>query len=243
MTLTADPAGAAIMIRITVDAGLKVRGIIRTDANGSRRVRTPWPLPAYWSGFMVRDYEPALSGTVRYDLDDGALGASAEISWQNYGAWLTVPIDPARRLQFDVITELEADRKTTTTFHDIVGRTDPLAVIGGQKLRTGRLAVLANTYDDVTAINSLIKSRQVLMVRQALHAGLDMYFLAENSTEQYFDPNWIVTFDFQEVAWPKNLVAARPEWTFAALKNAYRTFEAVTPNYSTFASLTRNEVL
>lgn len=230
------------LIDLDIEATSPVRRIFRTDANGTRMVRVhPSQLPASGS-FNLKDREAALSGEIRYDVDDGAAGASATAYLGLELPWLTIPVLPREPgVQVRTVHGYDAARESMSTFHYPIGRTDPLVTLGEMRTRTGRLKMFCADHAAVARLYRLSSRGEVMFLRQAEHLGLDMYFIPSGDAAEPVDGGWEYSADYVELAWPADPMVTTPGWTFADLKESADTFETVTERYLDFNHLERDE--
>lgn len=250
-TITAVPDAGRGAVLLTVTPTSPLVRVIRTDVNGSRAVRFPegfLPLPAGVTRGLY-DFEAALSGPVRYDVDDGAQGASAETVLGLADPWFTTPGTPQvprSRFRATMVTTYDAERSNSTTFHEPIGRRGPLAAIGQLSLRRGVMEVHCPDYGRLTDLLWLLGRGEIVMYRQAENIGQDMYFLPAGVTEAPAagtEGEWLLTMSYVEVDWPAAPARIYSPWTFETLAAAYPTFEDLPKNYHTLEQLAENEVI
>lgn len=185
-------------------AGVVVDQLWRTDANGTRAVRTlEGLLPA--ASAVTDDYEAALVGDVTYVAVSVIDGASQEATTSMGGTatWLSVPIAPAHSMTLELVTGLGSGRSPMGTVHQVIGREDPLAVLGGLRKRAGSIDMHCSTYAAAKAVEALYGAGAVMLLRQPDWAGLDLWHVPEGDVTVTPDPGtgtWDVTVGYREVS-------------------------------------------
>lgn len=242
VVLTIQPATASVLIEITgAPAGAVT--ITRSDVNGSRLVRLRAGQVPIAGALSIVDYEPALTGLVRYDVVD-ATPATTTASLPT-GLNLATTVLGSTYLPQYVVTPLkltgyEAGRESATILHEILEREDYLPTYGPMRYRRGTLTAWFATYSAARALDELCRRRgEPLVLRQPTHAGLDMYFTPTNSrvypaTEGA--TSWLVAIEYAEVGWPSGPLLGAAGWTCASVA-AYGTCAQVKADFATCADL------
>lgn len=157
--------------------------------------------------------------------------------------WLMVPIAPNYSEQAKSITDYSAGRASNNTVHRIIGRSDPIVVLGRLGSRTGTLEIFT---ESVAAANNLVRvfdRGEVVMLKQPVD-GIDMYFSADDlevspySVEGAEETRYKFTVRYTEVKRPTGNLAGALGWNFDALAAAYPSFTAILADYATFDELT-----
>lgn len=156
--------------------------------------------------------------------------------------WLLVPIAPNYSEQVESITDYSAGRETFSTVHRIIGRADPLVVMGKLGTRTGSLELWAANLEDANRLARVFDRGEAVLLKQTV-AGMDMYLTATSldvSPHQVngADTRYRFTVAYQEVTRPYGDLAGALGWTFDALAAGYASFDAVTAAFATFDDLT-----
>lgn len=233
-------------VTLTVDDTRNVKAILRTDANGTRPVRMgegSQTLPGISDGKWV-DYEAALGGYVSYRLDHPSF---RDLVWVNLsGDWaprFIIPFTPMFYAEAEVVTAYDSARKSTATFHDVIGRTDPLVVEGRLSSRKGRLVCEFDTLAAASGLESLLSRGTTVLYRQSEHPGMDMYFHTEGMDVSVDAERnvWTVTVDYVEVSFPAGDIISTAGWDFTAVTAAYSNFTELSTSYDSFLSLTLAE--
>lgn len=240
LTATPDKTNGAIALHI-VPSGT-VRSIIRADANGTRPVRlAPGTLP-FNTETAVVDYEPSLSGSVQYRVDDGGDGASA---WATLdGVELPrfiLPHLPAFQVIVQTVTAHSAGRDSRSTIHEVIGRDDPLVILGRLRSRRGTLEILAQNYRHAQDLEAIFQRGQVVMYRQPENPGLDMYLVGVRIASVPVADVWLTTVEYVEVSFPPGDIATGAKWTFDELAKTGGSFDNVAADYRTYWDLAVNE--
>lgn len=211
--------------------------IVRVDANGVGTVRLRSGQEPIAGVLTVEDFEVALAGPVRYDVIDGtgAITSAATELTAVTGSTLHLPVLPEHRVQLESVLDYNAARGTLTSRHDIVGRPDPVTILGLLRLREGSLRVWCSDYATAMGAVSITNRGEVIMLRQPDYPGMDMYFVttrtqvapeASSSTVR----RWTVTLEFTEVAAPTGPLLGNAGWsytnvtdlgTYAAVRDAF----------------------
>lgn len=178
----------------------------------------------------------------------GAAGASASIASVavHYPAVTAPQIGgvqlPGLAFDPELVTGYEARREASSTVHQVVGRSDPVVVLGPTRLRSGRLDVWCRTHADALECAHVLAQARMLMFRQADHPGLDMYFLAttvdttplESTAAGWF---WQTSCEFLELRNPSMPLLGAAGWTFDDVAATYPTFAAVRAAFPDFDAL------
>lgn len=241
---TVDRELGAVTLKIDDTRG--VQALYRTDANGTRPVRMPAggaTLPGI-SDATFTDYEAALGGQVSYRLDHPKF---QDLVWVNLtGDWaprFIIPFTPQVYAEAETVTAYNADRASTVTFHDVIGRPDPLVVEGRLSSRRGTLVCQFDTLAAASGLEALLSRGKTVMYRQSEQPGMDMYFHTEKLGITV-DPErgvWTVSVDFVEVGFPAGPTLVTYGWTFDAVAKAYGTFTELSTAYLSFQDLAMGE--
>jgi len=119
-------------------------------------------------------------------------------------------------------------------------------VIRSMGTKRGTLGLWAGTYDAAEQILATLSRGEVLMLRQAEHRGMDMYFIADDAALDTLavagqDTVWGVSVRYVQVARPIGNLAAALGWDFAALGGSAATFAELRTRYATFEDMRLNE--
>lgn len=242
-TLTAklDRDNAAVIL--TVDDRNEVQGCIRTDANGTRYVRMPSShldrFPGIGPG-SVTDHEVALGGRVSYRLVHPDF---KDLVWVDLrGDWAPrfhLSAQPEIRATADVVTSYSAERPTTGTFHEVIGRSDPLVVEGILGSRRGSLTAEYDTLAASASLEAVLRRGKTVMYRQSEQPGMDMYFHVD-SLRTEVDPErdvWTLEVGFTEVSFPAGETVNDDSWTFGLMAEAHTSFTEVSLAYESYVDL------
>lgn len=191
---------------------------------------------------VLTDYE-AGSGTVIYTAGT----ATASTTWDIGAPWLFVPVMPNYSARLQSVLDYSASGDSLGTIHELLGRTDPVAVLRGMGTRAGNLSLWCGTFPAAVAVLEALKRGQVLMLRQPEHQGMDMYFTATGYNIKPLTVDgagtvWAVDVGYRQIARPLAPLAGSLGWTFAALASRYPTFAALPGAYATFQTLQLDEV-
>lgn len=158
------------------------------------------------------------------------------------GPWLMVPVAPNYSEQIETITNYSAGRTTNSTFHTIIGRSDPLVVLGKLGTRAGTLEIFADSVADAERVVRVFDRGEAVLLKQTV-PGMDLYFVAETVEISPYqvtgeDSRFMVRVSYREVTQPLGNLSGALGWTFDGLSTAFPTFDAVTQAYATFDDLT-----
>lgn len=242
ITVTPRPDTAQVAIEVTPAAGTTVTAVVRADANGARPVRVvPGQLPAS-GAFALVDDEAALTGPITYTVADGAAGASAATELGVGGYRLTLPVAPAWSEVAELITGYSAERVSTTTVHQVIDRPDPLLALGELAPRRGSLDVRCASYAHARGVEAVYNRGEVVLLRQAPFAGMDMYHAAiRTRLEPHANPQareWTLTVDYQEVAYPVGDRVGTLGWDINDATSSAPTVSALAVAWPTVNALT-----
>jgi hypothetical protein len=219
--------------------------ITRVDANGAHPVRLLVGQEPISGSMTVTDYEPALTGTLRYDLVDAA-GVVTTASTALPG--VTQPVlhavtFPSLRAQLDAVTGYTGRRSVTTTPLRVIGRADPIIIGGALATREGRLEMWCPDYATALAVCNLAVDGLPLMFRQVDYPGMDMW-LAVTAAEPSPAPppgvdglRWVAALDYVETVCPPDALQGALGWTWAALSGAFTTWAAARAAFTDWSDL------
>lgn len=243
VTLTVRPADAAVVVEVTgAPAGAVT--VARVDPNGTNLVRLLAGQVPIGGAMTVTDYEPALTGTVRYDVTDSAgavVSSSTSLAGLVDRPYLHVAVLPQQRYALQSVTGYTGSRETGSTEHKIIDRPDPLYTTGRLRFRKGTLRAYAAVYATAAAIESVCASGEVIQFRQPDHPGLDFYF---NADACQVEPDqltgggwrWQVTVDYAAVGTPLAPLQGSVGWNFDTLAQ-FGTFAQAKAAFPTFAAM------
>lgn len=246
LTATADNTNGAVSLDLnrteTVDR------VTRTDANGTADVRLmPYQLDGTGRVVLV-DYE-ATHGLNTYQVRSasGAVLATATATLSIGSPWLSVPVLPELSATVQQVTDYSAARTSSSVVHQVIGRPDPLVNIGKLGLRQGALEIWTPDLASARALEAVVDSGEVLMLKQAV-AGLDMYFTAVETESIPYSPEgaatrYRFTVRYVEVARPDAFLKGGRGWTFNKLAKSLSSFNAITAAYASFDALTKGPEL
>lgn len=242
-TITVEAAAdqGAALVKLTIESTATIVSITRADANGTRPVRLPAAtLPAPGGTLVVKDYEAALSGPVKYT----ARTADAEgFTWSALDLTLprfVMPSLPLFTVEVDTVFDYAATRESRATVHYVVGRTDPIVIQARMGTRTGSLGILCPDHGAVVRLLAMLSRGQTVLYRQAEHQGVDMYFIPLSAALKPGGRSWEVDVSYVEVGFPSAPVQSDPSWTFAKLASTGGTFAQVATDYQDYIDLTLN---
>lgn len=198
--------------------------ILRTDANGSRAVRQLDGQAASDSRLVVVDYEPALGGIVRYEVDAPAGDQTSTLAVEvDLGGALvpvvTVPIRPQVRASA-VMLDYDGGRESGSIRHEILGASAPVVVLRPMRLRAGAVTFRLETYAQARALEDVLAQADVVLLRQPTFPGLDLYAALSAvrvaPIHDDLDPlPWSVVASYAETKPPAGGLAGAAAWTVA----------------------------
>lgn len=245
LTATPDTTAGTVLLNITgAPAGAVV--LTRTDANGSNPVRQRTGQVTSGGALVLTDYEAALVGGVTYDaVDSAGVRKTATTTLERPGGYAerfaSVQL-PAQAHTASLVLGYEAQRSSSTTIHDILGRVDPVAVVGTTQLRRGTLEVFSMTYAEARHAADTA-SAALLMYRQSDYPGMDMWLTVTGVRVRALETpaeagwRWSTALDYVEVRPPAVPLLGAAGWTFNGVTGRHTTFAAVRGSYATFADL------
>lgn len=243
ISLTTWPRRADGAIGLTISGTGTVTSIVRADRNGTRDVRgIPYLLPRP-APFALFDAEPALAGPVVYRVTTAEgtkeVWATFDLPGEVMPPIFSLPSVPSWTMSVEAVLEYSSRRESSSTVHDIDGRSDPVVIFGRLGTRRGKLSALCPDFDAARELVALLDRGQVVLYRQAEYNGLDLYFTVqsvETARSEDFHGQWLVNVEYIEVTPPRGAVLA-PTWSFADLKAAGGTFARVATEYEDFVQL------
>lgn len=244
-TLSAAQDNALGTVALTLTQTASVTSLTRSDRNGVASVRAAaGQLPTAATGTtVITDYEAAhgVSTYTAYHAD-GAVAATATVTLTLARPMLLVPIAPNYSESVDSITNYDAGRDSFSTVHNIIGRADPIVVMGKLGTRKGTLEIFTSSLADAARVSRVFDRGEAVMLKQTVDA-LDMYFTAESLTVSPYEvagasTRYKLTVSYQEVIRPYGNLAGALGWTYNALASAYPSFDAQLAAYASFDNLT-----
>jgi hypothetical protein len=222
--------------------------VTRTDANGTREVRTlPGVLPAPAPDVLILDDYEAAHGTATYTLGTSAGTVSAAAVMDlSAGPWLGLPVTPQFSARVISITGYEAGVESRSTVVEPDGSPFPIVITRGASTRSGSLTLWAGDYPAALALLRLAQRGQVIMLRQAEHAGMDMFFTASAASiltlmvPEDKPAVFGVSMDYTEVGRPTAPLSGALGWTWNELKNSFATWADVFAAFETWGDVRTN---
>lgn len=241
IALTPNNGTASVLIEIT-GAPAGALTILRSDTNGTNLVRLYENQVPITGALTVTDTEAALGTTLTYKVTDSAGATDSDTTSLTYASpMFIVPVLPLYKSDVTAVIDYDSRRDFGGSIHEIVGREDPIPVLGKQRFRSGTIRAYATSYEAALAVEAVCARGEVIMLRQPTFTGLDMYFVAQSiSVAPDFQDNryWTVDVDYQQVGWPTAPLLAAAGWSFDDLANDYDSFAEVASAFSTFSALT-----
>jgi hypothetical protein len=241
ITLTADAHTASIRID-SDEAFTGAYTFTRTDRNGTAPVRLK-AAQSPRNGISVRDYEAALSSLVAYTLKTENTTYTAEtyldgtLSQHVKSDILTHVQRPEKRFIPTLVLGHESSRASKSTFHEVVGRADPLVVRGPLASRRGTLEFLALDAAAATAAEGLNDVAGPLFFRFADGVSRDLYFEAEQVSVNFDEGRWRVRIEYIEVARPTLYLEGGTGTSYGDVKRRQQTYAELQARYATYADL------
>lgn len=248
MTLTPRPSTRSVIL--SIDPSSTVTAVLRSDANGARAVRTQaGRLPAS-APFVMEDSEAALTGPISYTvIETTGWGSPASgVTALDLPASVfevTMAMAPVLSATPHLVTGYTASRTSHTTLHEVIGRADPVASVGPLGTRTGTLTLFCTGYDAARVVERVYSRSQVVLLRQAAYAGMDMYHVTTQVTmepESIETDRWRVSVDYTEVAYPPGDQIGTLGWSIDDLTATGLRVSGVPLVYPTVADLTLGPV-
>lgn len=242
LTLTAQPSTSSVLLSIT-GAPAGAVSITRTDSNGTNVVRLRAGQEPSGGTLILVDYEPALTGTLRYEVTDTA--SVTTVTTMAGGLALTGTVIgsvylPQYAVVVSQITGYEADRAAGTIVHEVIDRPDWLLTFGPTRDRRGMLTVHCPTYAAARDLDSLCaRLGEPLQLRQPTHPGLDMYFAPTSSRivpAEEGAASWNVEIVYVEMSWPSGVLLGAAGWVVSSVA-AWGTCLKVRTDFATCAAL------
>lgn len=247
IALSPYPSTGTVGVTVTVSGGSVVTSVQRRDVNGLRAVRVPTGLVPSTGGFVLVDTEASLKGPITYQVvTTVGREATASTALDVPGWYLVDPMLPTGAQPLPLVEGLTSVRASATTFHEVVGREDPVPVVGPLRRRSGVMDLWCASYEDGLSIVALYATRRILMLRQGTFGGLDLYHLPESVdlSPQPADTSpkrWRVGVSYREVAVPTGPLLSQPGWTYADVLAAYSSYDDLLVAFPTYAALLLKE--
>lgn len=242
-----------IAINVTTD-GLTLTGLYRQDATSwvpSRPVRVDEGTFPTTNPPIIVDYEPALTGLIRYTAtfaDGPNLTYTLGDGWAAPDlTWLSVPLWPGQSVAVEMVTTYDSGRASGNVFHEIIDRVDPAVTLAPLRTRRGQLEIWCADYPATLTVTAVLDLSQVLQLRQTTHPGMDMYFTAAGDVatshypiERGMPTRWAVRVPFREVARPVGDLIENLGWSFDDVAAEFATFDQLPSVFATFDDLATN---
>lgn len=242
LILATDPATGSV--RLTINPTTDVTRVRRTDVNGTADVRTltgqlPHTAPAE---LVLDDYE-AGHGLARYTVTTIGGTVTGSIVHTLTSPWLGTPENPQFSTVVPSFQDYGAGIQTLSTVHEPEGRdVSPIVIVRGASTRRGSLRIEGGTYAAALGILRMFQRGQTMLLRQADHDGMDMYFIPMNAdivtvaaagASSVFD----VTANYIEVGRPDGALSGALGWTWDALATAFTTWADVETAYASWGDV------
>lgn len=243
LALTPQPATASVILEVTgAPAGAVV--ITRSDANGAVPVRLREGQAPIAGALTVVDYEPALVGTVTYDVVDSAsvtTTATTSLAGLVVLPQLASVQLPQLSYEPELVTGYAGSRESGAGVLRPIGRRDALLLMAPSRMREGTLEIWCRDYDDAAAAEHLLAAGEYLMFRQNDYPGMDMYFAASRIRIEPLSNTdagwrWQTVCEFIEQRPPALPLLGAAGWTFDDVAG-YASFAAVRADFEDFGAL------
>lgn len=235
---------ALSLIRIDLEpvgGATSVFALTRTDVNGTAQVRLLEGQEITDGSLITEDYEAALTGPITYSLVyANGQRASASTALDVEGTFLAPSVLPQFGVSDLFITGYDASRETNSTAHAVIGREDPVVRIGAVRSRRGTLTIWASDYAAMRSVLDVYRRGEVVLLRQAEHAGLDLFHVALSVREGAYDERfkrWRLDVDFTEVRSPDGPLLGSVGWTWDDVAANFATWDDVTDFFATWNDL------
>jgi hypothetical protein len=250
-TITAEALPELAQVRLTITTDTALVSLVRADANGTATVRTRGDdvlgiIPPAGTNIVTLDYE-ASQGTVIYTATDTAGAAhQASVQFVLLQPWIFVPVMPNYSTALQTVTGYNAQVPGRSTVHEPLGKTSPTVVIRAMATKRGTLGLWAGTHEAAQGILDTLSRGEVLMLRQAEHRGMDMYFIAldadlDTLTVAGAETLWGVSVRYIQVSRPIGNLATALGWDFTTVAASAGSFAELRTRYATFEDLRLNE--
>lgn len=242
ITCNFDEATGSVNIIATSDTDHSAGDYVltRTDASGTATVRTQAGLGFSGGQLILNDAECALGGLVTYQITAGAETATDSLTPATEQAWLTFPIFPQLSVRLPLVGGYEGAYEPRDQWFTVIDRADPVPVLGPFGLRTGRMNVLAASYEEALDIIAAYRRVRVAYLRLPAPTAASMYHVAERLTVRRYrsTKNWLVEGIFREVARPAGDLLGTLGWTFDDITALGQTFDELAVTFPTFNEMT-----
>ena len=215
--------------------------ITRTDANGSRLVRqAPGQITSAGELVLV-DYEPALHGPITYSTIENAT-ASTTLDGLVAGPIVASVVRPARRADVQALVDYAETYAGAATAHQVIGRADPIVLLGPAARRQADAGLLVETYGQAQAVVEAIVAGSVVMFRQVTYGGMDAYGVVTSTrvsptNTELDEPAWLVTIGYLAVPPPDVDLAGGAAWTYADVLALGVTYAQLRALFATYRDL------
>lgn len=235
VTAVAPATAARALIFITTNTGAASDTFLLDKAGIMAGSSSEWTPPGNPTISTHTDSDVHLNLPVYYDIWDATntkvtLGPVVVASDTSI---LTDALYPGAGMRVNVISQKPNTWEARSQWFDILGRQDPLPVIGPLRYRSGTIRLRAVDAEDRAGILDMMASGRPLLLRMAVHdnAADDVFMLPTRITEDpvldtYHAGPSVFSVDYQAVTRDIG-----PEWTNA------RTYATLTTESATYAAL------
>lgn len=254
-----DHTPAAVTIQL--DTTVQVTSLIRVDGRGTAAVRTPAGTFPLTGSATIIDHEGSLipGDQITY-LARNAAGTLAYLNapqqWWTGQLWLDVPTAPDLSLDLAglgiVLFDLSATYDSAGTVHQVIGRADPVTVLGPLRLPAGILEFVCPNLPAARTLVRALSAQAVLGLRQSDLSTVDGYFTVDavtlapadertwNTDTERLERRWRVSVTYTGAAAPSGDAGsgtAAAAWTYDALAASTARADEVPVEFGTYAHL------
>lgn len=194
--------------------------ITRSDINGTNiPVRLAVGQGIVGGSLTVEDHEAALAGPIEYVVTDGAGAVVTKTVFLDKATvpHLTVALRPSFRHKVSgAVTNYQEGREANHTIHEIIGRSDVVAVLGRLKQRRGTIVFRELSRLVAERINSVYFAAETVLIRypydpligitavgDMYHLGMNVTMIPEGEVNEAGEQHWTVTVEYIEVIRPE----------------------------------------
>lgn len=229
MTLTAETiviSDIAPAVEFRVTSTSEITRIVRSDRNGAKIVRLEYPFnPAV----RFHDYEAAYGKSSYEIFNAGGENLQVEVMIRQTLPALHQVLRPTLQVNVDNISDYSHTRESGNLIQEGYLTEFPHVTFGKPRSRQMNLTINCESFTQAAAVEQVVLTPGVFMLRVSEHEGLDAYLVVENTSITAVEPNgdkttWEVTLAAREVPAPSGTLQTVAVNSYSDALAAYTTY-------------------